>query len=163
MERASLLLSIVMFLFINLGFTREQEIVNPPRPTKKFKKLLIVKHEYRYNDGTRSAHTHFIYTNDFLVIKQELKNYDYQAIKLVVDVDAQKCSDNFVTQQFGCELQFSGSAPPCYLFLYSNLDPKFLQGFFVMKAPRSLIKSSLLSQRGESYPLKPQKAKIVFK
>src|SRR3989344_7204055 len=62
MKKSVLLLA--MFLFVNIGFTKTPEIINPPRPHAKFKWLLVVRHT------AYPEHTHYIYTNGYYALEE---------------------------------------------------------------------------------------------
>lgn len=56
-----LLLIGLLMIFVGIGISAERpEIINPPRPTKKFKWLIVVTH---ISPGL--VHNHFIYTNKY--------------------------------------------------------------------------------------------------
>lgn len=53
-----------MLLFVNTGFAKTQEIINPPRPHAKFKWLLVIKRDLY------PGHTHYLYTDKYHIFQE---------------------------------------------------------------------------------------------
>lgn len=171
MKKAVLAMFLVAFAGISLAET--PEIVNPPRPNKEYKWMVVITHEVTKNVNcthTTEIHTHFVYTNNYFIQKMGFFGYPDD------NAEESKTWYTLVTIGQAEELFFDGSGfsfitlPPGVLRV--ALSSKIagspaelaLKSFFIARAPKPASPQVLnLDFKTPSLgPPKHQKAKVVF-
>ncbi|MBI2670012.1 MAG: hypothetical protein HYX20_02635 [Candidatus Yanofskybacteria bacterium] len=154
MKRASLLLFVAMFLFINLGFAKDPEIVNPPRPSKPYKELLVVEHLIIGHLGQGYIHQHFFYTDSGWEIIEGIEkgtsylNFKQPAEHYLINIYG---SWSFMESRFLLE---GGNEIVIFFARTKGVKPSGKTPTGVTESdPRIKIKKTLM----------PQRAKVVFK
>ena len=139
--------------FVVIGFAQMPEIVNPPRPTVKFKWLTVVKH-----DNDNGKHTHYIYTDAYHVERHN--SGETYTLELVSDSDWQECSDF----GRGCNYLDRGGPGDITAMLYDKNLGLLSSDFLVVKAPTPRLKLRALDKEARiEKNTTGKKAKIVFK
>lgn len=167
-DMKKLLLAGLLITFAGIGIAKEKPatIVNPPRPTRKYKRLLFVRH-YEVDSG--HAHSHFFYTDGKWSV---VESNDSKWLWLKFG----KTVEEYV---YFYDKQLEKVGPFCYpgLAALNILETAGLRAaeFLQTKGPKPLgnegkifcreekVKSSVFdfSAKQVNYP-KPAKAKVVF-
>lgn len=185
-----LVLILLLTVFAGIILAETPEIVNPPRPTRKFKWLLVIEHPETF--------TRYIYTDNFKIVN---KNYRYGGdweenwswCEAVSVEDYEGCFLNIPTNVNNCpgmggDVAFFKFAHLKYI---NNSGPFYNDGlgrFLIAKAPKPLKMDPLAKKREKEFKnlskdkanrsfarsfgkqdllpcqyLRPQKAKVIFR
>lgn len=158
-----MILAMLLLVFSGVSFAEIPQIVNPPRPTKKFKWLIVVMH---ISPGP--VHNHFIYTDKYDFKKRTAAGWfdndtsEYFAIGDETIVSGQSDGQH-IRDDFG-EPLLENLTPPWTITVHCEaMDIQSGAFFLVAKAPKPL---TILEQQIfgiKIYPSRqPQKAKVVF-
>lgn len=171
-----LLLTGLLIVFAGIGLAETPTIVNPPRPTRKFEWLIVIKHNLEHDDFiSPKTHIHFVYTNQYSVkgFAYADENDSRDNKKWHVELSGESEEIIFVDPKFEYNIRPS----TWKIMLFTHWDglpstPVFLELFCVAKAPNpnphlnlNLHPKSIFNTKfriSSQAPI-PQKAKVVFR
>ena len=144
-----LFLGLFLTAFAGTNFAQMPEIVNPPKPKKEYKLLLVVKYK---ETRTSLALTEYFYTDSF---RTEFSNLGFYS--LIFDFDSEWCIkfENIKSlDQFSCV-----NTPPGFSsILWIVHDPwDRLSAFLIAEAPNLALYNKLRLGNVNAQP-----AKVVF-
>ncbi|MEK9194330.1 MAG: hypothetical protein AAB884_00805 [Patescibacteria group bacterium] len=154
-------LAMFLLVFAGITFAETPKIVNPPRPTREYKRLLLVQH----GDSER-IHNLFLYTNGTWSV---VRSNDSGGLWLKFESAESVEEWDFSEEKYG---PFYSSVWPYYVLLESGNDRLLM--FLQTKAPKPLNKTGRKFSKVEIKPTafrfnekkvnhpKSQKAKVVF-
>ncbi len=144
-----LLLAGLLIVFTGITFAEMPRIVNPPRPTKDFKFLLVFKNK---PTTLQLSLVDYFYT-DYFHVEYGEELYFGRHKKIVLDLPSQKCFFSVFGDTACVDL------PPGHSFVIETYDsPELIQPEYLLeaKAPKKARSSVDLSA------VEFQKAKVVF-
>lgn len=146
-----LLLVGLLIVFAGISLAETPKIVNPPRPTKDFKFLVVIKNKPTI---LQLGLIGYFYT-DYYHIEYGEELYFGRHNKVVLDVPSQKCFFSFFGEATCIDL------PPGHTEVIETFDnPDLIQPdyFLEAKAPKKRLFS-----KNDFVRSQPQKAKVVFR
>ncbi len=157
-----LLLGLFLLIFAGIGFAKMPTIINPPRPVREYKWLLVVNRRDSSPRMPNSYNTVYIYTNDYKIEKVG------DSFVLIFKNSGWFCND---TSFGGVECGSLG-----HFYVVADFDDQYRDTLYFLKAKAPKLKEyyyfnfDSVFSRGEEgikeVPIltvqKPQKAKVVF-
>lgn len=173
-----MILAMLLLAFAGVSFAEMPKIVNPPRPTQKYKYLLLVRYKILCYDKTIEYKTDYIYTNSYRIQKYQ-PNKNFSDV-LEIGKPSKYCTrwpDSLscvkLDYPYGINInQQDQSGNPAFVnfypqtaFVLVSKAPK-LEGYpFVdtmYQGREEISNEEFLEKIHMLNPRKPQKAKVVF-
>ena len=157
-----LLLIGLLTVFAGIGLAETPEIVNPPRPTKEYRWLLVVKHDWEWVGQRLKPDVFYIYTNKYRIRTSK----DFGGILFYIEFDNVLTDPPQLCVSSGC-FDYNDSMFMFYVgHRKSSLDSIRSVYFVIAKAPKPWSTEHDILAASDlqliQNPRKPQKAKVVF-